>query len=260
MSGGANLSSLVAQALFVAIIIVMILINVKHAQGCRGYDAGDPALRRAALEHRLVVMEKEVKENSELLHAFITNLDAIFDITAMTELRALKRECHAEAVAIVGQLADGAPPPMPTFTTPGADDLTTFRDDLYQDDLFAASKNDFTEARYDDAIAGGGNSPYGDDRVLDLPPTEERSKSCREWRTAHAVSPGVSWGTLPLDLQMKWKDYDCDMFLLDSVQGMLADADSHEERAKSLAAAPDQGSFVDDYLDDFVGEISSIKQ
>ena len=88
----------------------------------------------------------------------------------MTELRALKREGHAEAVAIVGQRADGAPPPMPTFTTPGADDLTTFRDDLYQDDLFAASKNDFTEARYDDAIGGGGNSPYGDDRVHQLMP------------------------------------------------------------------------------------------
>ena len=126
---------------------------------------------------------------------------------------------------------------------------TTFGDDVYKDDVLAEGGGD---DRYGEP--SGEESPE-DDRVVDLPPTEERREACRKWRTDHAVSPGVSWGTLPADLQRTWRDYDCDIFLQDAVQGMLANEGEHAERRESLdakAASRLDDDFFDDKGDDDV--------
>ena len=156
-------------------------------------------------------------------------------------------------LTIVAHLAEDHAPPMPQFGEVGEGASTTFGDDVYKDDVLAE---------------GGGDDRYGeetealDDRVVDLPPADERRDQCRAWRTQHAVSPGVSWGTLPADLQKTWRDYDCDIFLQDAVQGMLADAEEHVERRESLdakvAARLDDDFFDDKGDDDVVGDISSI--
>mmetsp|Transcript_10830 Transcript_10830/g.28878 ORF Transcript_10830/g.28878 Transcript_10830/m.28878 type:complete len:85 (+) Transcript_10830:3328-3582(+) len=36
---------------------------------------------------------------------------------------------------------------------------------------------------------------------------------CIEWKTTYTVEPGISWGSLPFDLQNKWKLYDCDKWI-----------------------------------------------
>lgn len=43
----------------------------------------------------------------------------------------------------------------------------------------------------------------------------ESTKQCGEWRTDYSVIPGVSWGSLPFDLQKKWLEYSCDYHLSD---------------------------------------------
>jgi len=43
----------------------------------------------------------------------------------------------------------------------------------------------------------------------------ESTKQCSEWRTDYSVIPGVSWGSLPFDLQKKWLEYSCDYHLSD---------------------------------------------
>ena len=72
----------------------------------------------------------------------------------------------------------------------------------------------------------------------------------------------MSWGTLPADLQRTWRDYDCDIFLQDAVQGMLANEGEHAERRESLdakaASRLDDDFFDDKGDDDVVGDISSI--
>ena len=247
--GGYSVASLVVQGAFVAICIVLIIVNVKHSQGCRGYDSDDAALRQRALEHRLVVMEGEVRENSKLLHDFLEKLGTFVSVAELAELRGLKRECHAEAESIVAALAESPPPPMPTFTAPGGgDEFGVGGDDVYgyKDDVFEGGATPYGE------VEQGG---YGDDFARDLPSTEERSAKCKDWRSQYAVSPGVSWGTLPLDLQATWRDYDCDIFLQESVQGMLADGD-----ARAAKELENRVRVVDDYFDDVVGDVESLAQ
>ena len=43
-------------------------------------------------------------------------------------------------------------------------------------------------------------------RVPPLP----RARECRSMRTQHKVVVGVTWGTLPADLQMRWQRIACD--------------------------------------------------
>lgn len=248
-----NLSVVILETLFTALCVVLVLVNLKYNHGCGGYDAGSATSRRIALERRLVAMEGEARENAEALHEVIMDLENRFGLTKLANLHALKRECHVEAAEIVAHLAEDHAPPMPQFGEVGEGASTTFGDDVYKDDVLAE---------------GGGDDRYGeetealDDRVVDLPPADERRDQCRAWRTQHAVSPGVSWGTLPADLQKTWRDYDCDIFLQDAVQGMLADAEEHVERRESLdakvAARLDDDFFDDKGDDDVVGDISSI--
>ena len=70
----------------------------------------------------------------------------------------------------------------------------------------------------------------------------------------------MSWGSLPLDLQGRWRDYDCDIFLQDSAQGMLADSAAHRARAASFDGPGGKMPPFDDFLDDVaaVGDIESI--
>jgi len=136
-----SLSVLVAQALFLSVCIVLIVVNVKHAHGCGGggYDAGSASVRREALERRLAAMEAEVKENSELLHDLLMDFEDRFAITDFLDLRALKRECHDAAEAVVAHLAEDAPPPMPAFAQPADEFAEPYGDggEGYRDDLFA---------------------------------------------------------------------------------------------------------------------------
>ena len=252
-----NLSIIILETLFTALCVVLVLVNLKYNHGCGGYDPGSATSRRVALERRLEAMEVEARENAALLHEVIMGLEDRFGITKMMDLRELKKECHAEAAAIVAHLAEDHAPPMPVFgDSSPSEGETTFGDDVYKDDVLAEGGGD---DRYGETSAE--ESPE-DDRVVDLPPTEERREACRKWRTDHAVSPGVSWGTLPADLQRTWRDYDCDIFLQDAVQGMLANEGEHAERRESLdakaASRLDDDFFDDKGDDDVVGDISSI--
>jgi len=256
---------LIVEALFTALCIVLAIVNFRHWQGCRGFDKNDAAMRRRALEHRLEAMEAEVRENSHQLHDLLERLESRFDISKMVDLRELKRECHEDASRVVKHLAEDNPPPMPAFAA--GDGVN--RDDGYRDDVLREGGGDDryggdqASGNYGDQPNEGGAGGGYDDRVLDLPPTEERAEACRNWRTQHAVSPGVSWGSLPLDLQATWRDYDCDIFVQDAVEGMLAGADAHEAQVEKLAAkreARAAAGLDDDLLekDDYVGDISSM--
>lgn len=36
--------------------------------------------------------------------------------------------------------------------------------------------------------------------------------ACDGWKADYHVQPGIGWGTLPYELQEKWKAYDCDKY------------------------------------------------
>ena len=69
-------------------------------------------------------------------------------------------------------------------------------------------------------------------RVYALPATRrttERRGACLRWRSEHAVTPDMSWGTLPAVLQEKWTAYDCDHLLQDAIQ-----REDEEARARTV--------------------------
>lgn len=45
---------------------------------------------------------------------------------------------------------------------------------------------------------------------------EDRERQCRKWLTQHKVMPGIDWGSLPIEDQMKWSAYSCDAFVHDA--------------------------------------------
>mmetsp|Transcript_27072 Transcript_27072/g.83115 ORF Transcript_27072/g.83115 Transcript_27072/m.83115 type:complete len:219 (+) Transcript_27072:55-711(+) len=198
------MNAVVVQALFLATGLVLLIDIVRHAHGCIGGAAAEASVvRQRALEYRLAAMEKEVKENSMVLSAFLVTLESQFALSKLVDLRELKRQCHVEAAAVVAKLAEDPPPPMPNFDA-GLGELDLAVDDVFQygDDPYAARTTE---------------EP--------LPSVKERSATCLGWRTQYAVSPGVSWGSLPLELQAKWRAFDCDIYLQQSVQAMLSQQD-----------------------------------
>mmetsp|Transcript_27820 Transcript_27820/g.83439 ORF Transcript_27820/g.83439 Transcript_27820/m.83439 type:complete len:262 (+) Transcript_27820:1435-2220(+) len=257
MARGDNFAVVVMEGLFAALCIILVLVNVRHSHGC-GAGKSDAELRRLALEHRLEAMETEVRENSQHLHALLERMETRFGVSGLVDFREVKRECHAEASVVVSHLAEDHPPPMPQFAEPDAAGRNA--DDAYVDDVLREGGGD---DRYGAEFNGGGNGEAAgepgsyDDRVVDLPSTEVRTEKCRQWRTEYAVSPGASWGTLPLDLQQTWRDYDCDIFVQDAVQGMMAGAAEHQAREEFLESRPKRDD--DDFDDDVVGEIESVE-
>ena len=84
----------------------------------------------------------------------------------------------------MAHLAEDHAPPMPVFGQQSSEEETTFGDDVYKDDVWRAAAATATASRAARKVE--------DDRVVDLPPTEERREACEGDRTDHAVSPGVS--------------------------------------------------------------------
>lgn len=85
---------MVVQGTILFVGAFLMITNIRHSAGCLGRQMNnDELMRRRALEHRLVSMEREVKENSLMLQDFIASLERQFSISKLVELRDLKREC-----------------------------------------------------------------------------------------------------------------------------------------------------------------------
>lgn len=218
-------SLLVIQSVFIVVGLLLVFVNVRHAQPC--VSKNDEALRRSALEHRLRSMEKEVKENSEVLHKFLMSLESEFAVSESLDLLTLKRECHDEAAAIVAKLAEDPPPPMPSFE---GDAVLEGADDKYPDDDVFGGKDPLEEELFPEE---------------ELPPIDERSASCSQWRTQYGVSPGLSWGNLPLDLQSRWRTFDCDIYLQEAVHGMLQSQQDDFQVVGDIASLDARSPFYD---------------
>ncbi|KAJ1453806.1 hypothetical protein M885DRAFT_523289 [Pelagophyceae sp. CCMP2097] len=249
------------QAALLGFVVLLIVVNLKHQTGCAGGDEGEESMRRRALDHRLASIEVEVRENSLILQQFLRRLEHEFAIGDELDLVALKRECHAEASAIVASLAENPPPPMPVFAT---EEAVEVRDDRYMDDIFRGEPDGYGEA------AAAEESLATDE----LPEAGERAAQCSSWRLDYGVSPGASWGLLPFELQNSWKAYDCDVFIQRAANAILApekdpepeseaEREGHDDRQddrnrgeKYLEKGDDRPGATDDVV---VGDVESIK-
>jgi hypothetical protein len=212
--------------------VVLIMFNIKHSMMCSGGGEGadEAALKRQALEKRLLSLEQEALENSILLEKFIRRLDDKFGLSKAAPLSDLKQASHAEAMFISARLAEEPAPPMPSFADMYSDPETLSNEidnamDRFDDDLYG----DPSGSAYSAGGAGAFGGAYAEAEFVDengatrppvfgadlnaLPPAvspEEATRQCTIWKEDYDVTVGISWGTLPLDLQDKWRQYNCD--------------------------------------------------
>jgi len=101
-------------------------------------------------------------------------------------------------------------------------------DDKYKDDYEGVTGAGGNRNRAGDDFGGGGGGESGSlgrgnggagDALDDY--REQRKEvvdesiakpACDSWKADYNVQPGIGWGTLPYELQEKWKVYDCDKY------------------------------------------------
>lgn len=262
----AKLAAYAAPFVLLALLLVLLLVNVKHSMLCAqgGESAAEAMLKRQALEKRLLTLEQETLQNNILFEKFIRRLDDQFKITKGVDLTAVKNAAHFGAQSISARLAEESAPPMPSFSelyndvaalNDGIDASMSSLNDQYEyggnggsgDDKYGggnlggeSGQMEFADDAKDDDPYGerkprnGGGKAWRDDfggdgqrdggewnpgakevETEQLPEAQARPL-CNKWKASYGVQPGVSWGSLPGDLQEKWKSYDCDIYVADS--------------------------------------------
>lgn len=230
-----RLISYVAPFVFIGLLLVLVLVNIKHSIMCtsQGESGAEAALKRQALDRRLLSLEQETLQNNMLFEKLIRRLDEKFELTKGVSLRDLKDTAHVDGLTVSAILAEEPAPPMPSFEELYADAKTLndaidtameSLDDYAYNFEQAQSLGESQEEPYeqemqlmddksqklDDFTA----SPFDDPPKQDPIPESEARPACLEWKKQYNVQPGVSWGNLPLDMQDKWKLYECDSFTL----------------------------------------------
>ena len=138
-----------------------------------------------------------------------------------------------EAVRIALDLATHRAPPMPEYKIDDKyrdqNELGGLIDDLFQDQVDKEEENsaefggfegeemlykgEGEQGKYDDQFP---DEEFQQEEELPLDISEdERKTTCSDWKHSYQVVMGVSWGSLPFDLQKEWKRYDCDAYILD---------------------------------------------
>lgn len=152
------------------------------------------------------------------------------------ELEDIEKVSHDEAVRIALQSVSFPAPPMPDF-----EDYSVFADDKkggesgwsnsesggskYDDFLWRENeleekdssssweKEERGRERTDEYRIDDDHFPTGVP-ILPLSITDaEAHEECTKMKNTYNVDVGVSWGTLPYELQKKWLEYSCDYHL-----------------------------------------------
>jgi hypothetical protein len=149
------------------------------------------------------------------------------------EMKRLVESSKDEAVRIALDLATHRAPPMPEYRVDDKyqdpNELSGLIDDVFQEQVNKDEENsaefggfegeemlfkgEGEEGKYDDQIGGAGEFKEEEEEApLDIS-DEERTATCRDWKQTYSVVTGVSWGSLPYELQKDWKRYYCDDYI-----------------------------------------------
>jgi len=240
--GGPKQANAVAYStpiILLGLAVILVMVNVKHSMLCgvgEGESPAEAALNRQALEKRLVALEEETIQNNIIFESFVRRLDEQYHITEGISLGDLKSSAKTAAMSISARLAEEAAPPMPSFASlyedPNklADDINLAMGEI---DDYAYGYKDMRENTFDDfanaAYDGGQEAKLVDDVYsqgnefdMNAPPAEpaipeaEAKLKCNEWLQTYGVTPGISWGSRPYDMQNQWRIYECDKYTADS--------------------------------------------
>jgi hypothetical protein len=173
-------------------------------------------------------------QNNILVESVLKEVQHRLAAIDVAEMQKLVESSKDEAVRIALDLATHRAPPMPEYKVDDKyrdpNELGELIDDVFQDQVnkeeensaeFGGFEGEEMLLRNEGEQQQGLFDDYGEkgegeveEEGVDLS-EEERKIACRDWKQTYGVVTGVSWGSLPFDLQRDWKRYDCDFYLLD---------------------------------------------
>ena len=170
-----------------------------------------------AVNRRLLEAESLNTKNALLIDRIMSIVNRKLHMLEQHEIEEINKYSEDEAIRLAMELAKYPAPPMPYF------DLSPFGDDM---ESISNKVNDIFDAYGDDHGKEGEVENMGitnDDtyRPADaegkieetIQSDEAKTKQCTEWKIKHNVEIGVSWGSLPSELQRDWMIFSCDYFL-----------------------------------------------
>jgi hypothetical protein len=224
-------------SIIIVIGIILIGFNYWHAMKCvesNGIEDTNDYL--AAMEKRILDVEYQAKLVQEQTHQLIQHLQervVFLDDKKMRSIVELSKDIAIQTALLLETQ------PTPPQTQYLVDDKNTNGFESKWDDLF----NEFSEGaktEYDDPLweeegelekyrqaERNFEEEFDDDFEKsqmklreeniesfkkELNP-EKQLEECKGWKEEYGVVVGVSWGELPYDLQLRWKESECDYYL-----------------------------------------------
>jgi len=211
--------------------VILIGFNYWHAMKCvESNGMGDLEEYAKAIDKRVLELESQTLKNSILVESVLKEVQIRLATVDVEEMKKLVENSKDEAVRIALDLATHRAPPMPEYQVDDKyrdqNELGSLIDDIFQDQVnkdeensaefggFEGEgmllRNEGEEGKFDDV----GYEEGEEEERVDIS-DEERKVACRDWKQTYGVVTGVSWGSLPLELQKDWRRYDCDYYLGD---------------------------------------------
>lgn len=205
--------------LVLAFGIILIGFNYWHAMKCvQNGGMGDLEDYAKAIEKRLLEVESQGLKNNILLEKVLKEVEHRLAAIDVVEMQKLVESSKDEAVKLALDLALHRAPPMPEFRIDekyeDPNELNNLIDDMFQLTVDKEEQEESFEQiggqginllNEEDDYSEGEEEMEGES-ISD----EEKRNLCIEWKQTYSVVTGVSWGSLPYELQRDWKKYDCD--------------------------------------------------
>ena len=183
-------------------------LNIYSSQECQHKSNEELMEYLETINRRLLEAESENIRNSVMMDKVSHLMQSKLGKSEKLDLEEMMSLSQDEAVKISMLLASQPAPEVPHF----------YIDSLYLDaeKLADAVDDVFLEVIKENSEgvkSWSQSSSEFDDTESPLITDEEAMKACTRWRDEYSVVLGVSWGSLPINLQSDWKKYDCDYHL-----------------------------------------------
>lgn len=221
-------------SIIIVIGIVIVGFNYWHAMKCvESNGLEDSHEYIAAMNQRIVDIEYQVKLAQEKTQKLVRELQEKVLYLDERKIQTILEQSKDTAIRTALLLETQPSPPQTQYLV---DDKNTNEIGSKWDDLF----NEFGEGaktQYDDPLWEESTANEFKSEELDMfdddfskSQSEFREENienfrkgqknpsellieCKEWKEKYHVVIGVSWGELPSDLQVQWKESDCDYYL-----------------------------------------------
>ena len=218
----------------------MLALNYYHASTCVTNSPDQQEAYIKAVGRRLQDVERQISHNSAQMEKLLSALQAHAVTIDPSEFSTLVHTSQSEAIKIALEMVTYPAPVMPDSVKYKYDSSSSssssgegdkkWGDDNFNwlgkdggeksgvgsystkfDDLYSSS-NYKTDPSLSSSNSGGASPPSQQQQWETL--TDAQAESlCTEMKSKYSVVPGVSWGSLPYDLQQKWVHYSCDYHL-----------------------------------------------